>query len=94
MGGMGGVVGQGWPSDQFGGHGAHVGHQYQGWCLWFVVQSLSCVGLFVTPWTAERQASLSFPVSPSLLKLMSIESVMPSNHLNLCRSLLLLLGAF
>ena len=55
-----------------------------------VVQSLSCVQLFVTPWTAARQASLSFTISLSLLKLMSIESVMPYNHLILCRPLLLL----
>ena len=45
-----------------------------------VVQSLSCVRLFVTPWTAARQASLPFTVSWSLLKLMSLESAMPSNH--------------
>ena len=44
----------------------------------------------MTPWTAARQVSLSITNSPSLLKLMSIESVMPSNHLILCRSLLLL----
>ena len=48
------------------------------------VQSLSCVQLFETPWTAVHQASLSIMNSQSLLKLMSIESVMPSNHLNLC----------
>ena len=53
------------------------------------VQSLSCVRLFTTPWTAAHQASLSVANSWSLLKLMSIESVMPSNHLILCRSLLL-----
>ena len=53
------------------------------------VQSLSHVRLFVTPWTAARQVSLSTTNSRSLLKLMSIESVMPSNHLILCRSLLL-----
>ena len=47
------------------------------------VQSLSCVQLFATPWTAARQASLSITSSQSLLKLMSIESLMPSNHLNL-----------
>ena len=52
-----------------------------------VVQSLSCQQLFVTPWTAARQASLSFTISQSLLKLMSIESVMPSNHLILCHPL-------
>ena len=45
------------------------------------VQSLSCVQLFVTPWTATHQASLSITNSWNLLKLMSIESVMPSNHL-------------
>ena len=49
-----------------------------------VIQSRSCVQLFVTPWTAARQASMSFHVLQSLLKLMSIESVMPSNHLILC----------
>jgi len=53
------------------------------------VQSLSRVQLFVTPWTAARQASLSITNSWSLLKLMSIESVMPSNHLILCCPLLL-----
>ena len=53
------------------------------------VQSLSCVQLFVTPWTAARQASLSVTNSQRLLKLMSIESVMPSNHLILCCPLLL-----
>ena len=54
-----------------------------------VVQLLSCVGLFVTPWTVARQASLSITNSWSLLKLMSIELVMPSNHLILCYPLLL-----
>ena len=54
------------------------------------VQSLSHVRLFATPWTAACQASLSFTISQSLLKLMSIESVMPSNHLILCHPLLLL----
>ena len=58
------------------------------------VQSLSHVWLFVTPWTAAPQASLSFTVSQSLLKLMSIESVMPSNHLTLYCSLLLLPSIF
>ena len=53
------------------------------------VQSLSRVQLLVTPWTVARQASLSITNSWSLLKLMSIESVMPSNHLILCRPLLL-----
>ena len=50
------------------------------------VQSLSCVRLFATPWIAARQASLSITNSRSSLKLMSIESVMPSSHLILCRS--------
>ena len=54
------------------------------------VQSLSRVRLFVTPWIAARQASLSITNSWSLLKLMPINSVMPSNHLILCRPLLLL----
>ena len=55
-----------------------------------VVQSLSCIQLFVTPWTAAHQASLPFTISQSLLKLISVESVMPSNHLILCCPLLLL----
>ena len=54
------------------------------------MKSLSHVQLFVTPWTAAHQASLSFTISQSLLKLLCIKSVMPSNHLNLCCSLLLL----
>ena len=53
------------------------------------VQLLSCVRLFSTPWTAACQTSLSITNSWSLLKLMFIESVMPSNHLILCRPLLL-----
>ena len=59
-----------------------------------VVQLFSHVRLFVTPSTAAHQASLSFPISLSLLKLMSIESVMPSNHLILCCPLLLLPSIF
>ena len=58
------------------------------------VQSLSRVQLFETPWTAARQASLSITNSRSLLKLMSIESMMPSNHLILCCPLLLLPSIF
>ena len=54
------------------------------------VQSLSCLRLFVTPWIAAWQASLSITNSQSSLKLTSIGSVMPSNHLILCRPLLLL----
>ena len=57
-------------------------------------QSLSCVGLFMTPWTAACQASLSSTISQSLLKLISIELVIPSNHLILCLSLLLLPSIF
>ena len=55
---------------------------------------LSCVRLFETPWTAAHQASLSIIISQSSLKLMSIESVMPSNHLILGHSLLLLPSIF
>ena len=68
----------------------------QQWKIWFffklfvVVQLISCVWVFATPWTAACQAPLSFTVSWSLLKLKSIESVMPSNHLILCHPLLLL----
>ena len=58
------------------------------------VPSLSRVQLFVTPWTAAHQASLSFSISWGLLKLMSIESVMPSNHFILCYPLLLLPSIF
>ena len=65
---------------QFGGH----------WRVVIVVQSLSCVQLFVTPWIAALQPSIPFIISQSFLKLMSIVSVMPSNHLILCCPLLLL----
>ena len=58
------------------------------------VQLLSQVRLFVTPWTAALQASLSITNSQSLLKLMSVKSVRPNNHLILCCSLLLLLLIF
>ena len=58
------------------------------------VQLLSCVQLFATPWTAARQSSLSITNSQNLLKSMSIESVMPSSNLILCRHLLLLLSIF
>ena len=54
------------------------------------VQLLSCILLFVTPWTATHQTSLSFTISWSLLKLMSTESVIPFKHLILCRPLLLM----
>ena len=59
-----------------------------------IVQSLSCVRLFGIPWTAALQAFLSFTVSRSLLELMSVELVMPSNHLALCCPLLLLPSVF
>ena len=58
------------------------------------VQLLSCIQLFETPWTAAHQASLSITNSQTLLKLMSIESVMSSNHLILYRPLLLLPSIF
>ena len=60
----------------------------------FVVQLLRHIQLFVTRWTAAHQASLSFTISQSLLKLMSVESVMPSNDLILCHPLLLLPSIF
>ena len=59
-----------------------------------VVQSLSRVWLFVTPWTSARQAFLSFTISQSLIRLLSIQSVIPSNHLILCHPLPLLLSIF
>ena len=59
-----------------------------------VVQSLCCVWFFAIPWNAACKASLSFTISWSLLKLMSIESVMPSNNLFLCHPLLLLPSIF
>ena len=62
--------------------------------IFVVFQLLSCVQLFAAPWTAAHQASLSIAMSQSLLKLMSIGSVMPFNHLILCLPLLLLLSIF
>ena len=62
--------------------------------FFFSVQSLSRVQLFATPWTAAHQASLSITNSQSLLKLMSMESVMPSNHFILCCPLFLLPSIF
>ena len=61
---------------------------------WSCCSVASHVLLFATPWTPKYQASLSFTISQSLLKLMSIESVMPFNHLNLCHPLLLLPSIF
>ena len=81
---------------EFHGHRSPAG--YTPWCCkesdvteWLIQFSsvAHCVWLFATPWTAACQASLSITNSQSLLKLMSIESVMPSNHLILCRPLLL-----
>ena len=62
--------------------------------IMFVFQSISHIQFFVTPWTVARQASLSSAISRSLLKLMSIESVMPSNHLIVCHALLFLPSIF
>ena len=67
------------------------GHKESDTTEWLL---LSHVRLFVTPWTAAHQASLSFTISWSFLKLMSIELVMPSNHIILGRSLLLLPSIF
>ena len=63
-------------------------------CLVVALKFLSCVWLFVTPQTATCQASLSFTISQSLLKLMSIESMMPCNHIILSHPLLLLPSVF
>ena len=70
------------------------GQFYRRKTIFSSVQSLSCILLFATRWTAVHQASLSITNSRSLLKLMSIESVMPSNYLILCHPLLLLLSIF
>ena len=64
------------------------------WIEFVVVQSLSCVQFFATPWTAACLASLSFPVSQSFLRFMSIESVALCNHLILCCLFLLLPSVF
>ena len=66
-----------------------VAHGLFVWLQFSSVHSLSCARLFATPWTAAHQASLSITPSWSFLKLMSIVSVMPSNHLILCPLLLL-----
>ena len=67
-------------------------HSYQSFVA--VVQLLGCVQLFATPWTTALQAPVPFTISQSLVKLMSIESVIPSNHLILCCPLLLLPSIF
>ena len=64
------------------------------WIMLLLLSRFSYVWLFLTPWTVAHQASLSFPISWSLLKLMSTESVMLSNHLILCHPLLLLPSIF
>ena len=73
---------------------AMIAQKYLSFLNCVVVQSLSHVRLFATPWTAARQASLSFNISWSLLKFMSIKSVMPANLLILCHPLLLLPSVF
>ena len=78
----------------FGSSGLGPGLRKLLFLLFSSVQSLSSVQLFATPWTAARQASLSITNSRSLLKLVPIGSVMPSKHLILCRSLLLLPSLF
>ena len=70
------------------GRGPKKGRRLRNYC------SVHCVQLFVSPWTAACQASLSFIISQSLLRVMSIELVMLSNHLILCHSLLLLHSIF
>ena len=75
-------------------HGIFQARVLEWGAIAFSIQLLSCVQLFATTWTAACQASLSITNSPSLLRLMSIESVMPSNHLILCRPLLLLPSIF
>ena len=71
---------------------SHLPRKY--WAYVVIVQSLSHVPLFATPQTTARQASLSFTISQSLLKLTSFESVMPSNHLILCHPPFLLPSIF
>ena len=71
----------------------HVHHWYE-YCYFVIVQWLNRVQLFAVTWTAACQVSIAFTISWSLLRLISIESLMPSNHLILCRPLLLLLSVF
>ena len=71
-----------------------MGIFYVQWVKHVDVQSLSCVQLFATPWNVAHQPSLFFMISQSLLRLLSIELVMPSNHLILCCPLLLLSSIF
>ena len=78
------------PTELFWGLNEHVCRTVS--VQFVVVQSLSHVRLFVTPWTTACEASLSFTISQNLLKLVSIESVMPCIHLILCYSLLIFLS--
>ena len=82
------------PRSNAGDVGSISGRELRSHIVVAVVQLLSQVRLFATPWTVASQASLFFTISQSLLKLMSIESVMPSNHLILCYPLLLLPSIF
>ena len=82
------------PKHQSNEHNQAGADDFQGLMRISSVQLLSRVQLFATPWTAARQASLSITNSRSLLKLMCIESMMPSNHLILCCPLLLLPSIF
>ena len=87
-----------WQAQKWPSHGIEIqgnlGSTNIKYYLTVSVQSLCCVRLFATPWTAACQASLSITNSQSLLKLLSIELAMLSNHLILCYPLLLLLSAF
>ena len=84
-----GALGQRWGMGWAGRWEGDLDVGHMDTCGWFMsVQSLSCVQLFSTPWTAARQASLSITNSWSLLRLKSIELVMPSNHLIFCHPLL------
>ena len=82
---------EGWDSEGCGSRVQDGGHMYtHNWFMFSLVHTLSHVWLFATPWIAARQASLSITNSRSLLKFMSIESVISSSHLILCCPLLLL----
>ena len=83
--GVGGELSVQWWPDPF----SHSPISKETFCERSSVQALSCVRLFETPWTAACQTSVSITNSQNLLKLMSIKSLMPSNHLMLCRPLLL-----
>ena len=82
------------PSLLMNGLGNPLEHKNEESSTFVVLQLLSHIPLFATPWTAARQASLSFTIPQSLFKLMSIELMEPSNHLILCRHLLLLPSTF